>query len=162
ARRDRFEPVFGLAAPEREDPRAETDEVPADLHPEHLRGAEVAELVQRDRYADAEGEQDDAEYEHHQRSAPCPTTPPARPRAHSSASSTSPTFAGSPAHRSPAARTSATVAVMAGKRIRPSRNAAAASSLAALNTAGMHPPARPACRARRTAGNTSSSSGSKC
>ena len=44
--------------------------------------------------------------------------------------------------------------------MRPARNAAAASSLAALYTAVRHPPASPACRASRTAGKTASSSGS--
>ena len=43
----------------------------------------------------------------------------------------------------------------------PARNAPTASSLAAFNTAGRHPPAVPAARASRTPGNASSSSGSK-
>ena len=42
---------------------------------------------------------------------------------------------------------------------RPATNAATASSLAALNIAGTTPPASPACRASRTAGKATSSSG---
>ena len=53
------------------------------------------------------------------------------------------------------------VRTIAGNRIRPVRNAAAASSLAALYTAVMQPPRRPACRARSTAGKTAASNGSK-
>jgi hypothetical protein len=53
------------------------------------------------------------------------------------------------------------ILTMAGKAIRPSRKAAAASSLAALYTAVMQPPVTPACRASSTAGKTSVSSGSK-
>src|ERR1700693_5942599 len=52
------------------------------------------------------------------------------------------------------------VRTIAGNLIRPARNAPAASSLAALYTAVIQPPSRPACRARSTAGKTAESNGS--
>src|SRR6202043_1415837 len=58
------------------------------------------------------------------------------------------------------ASTPAMVRTMAGNLIRPARNAAAASSVAALYTAVIQPPSRPACRARSTAGKTAESNGS--
>ena len=57
--------------------------------------------------------------------------------------------------------TRATESTMSVKRIAPAWNAATASSLAALNTAGWVPPTLPASLIMRTAGNASSSSGSK-
>src|SRR5699024_3617762 len=55
--------------------------------------------------------------------------------------------------------TCATTSVMAGKVSPPAWKAATHTSFAALYTAGWVPPARPAARASRTAGNASSSSG---
>lgn len=57
--------------------------------------------------------------------------------------------------------TASMVSTMRGKLNAPLRNSTAASSFAALYTAGMQPPAVTASRARRTAGKTDSSRGSK-
>ena len=66
-----------------------------------------------------------------------------------------------PDHGVCAARTASIVSTIPVKLRAPDRNASTATSFAALNTAGAVPPVLPAARARRTAGNASSSRGSK-
>ncbi|CAB4926622.1 unannotated protein [freshwater metagenome] len=63
--RNGFEAVFGLAASEGEDLRAEPDVVAANLHAERFRGPHVSRFVQRDRHPDSDGEQHDTQSEHH-------------------------------------------------------------------------------------------------
>src|SRR5699024_8151828 len=77
------------------------------------------------------------------------------------AANTSSTSRGAVRHPSAAASTSETVSTISVKPAFPARNAATNCSLAALYTAGTHPPSAAACRANDTAGNTASSNGSK-
>src|SRR5690606_58718 len=68
---------------------------------------------------------------------------------------------GSRRHSSAALTTSDTVSTIEVKPAFCARKAATASSLAALYTAGTHPPIKPASRASSTAGNALLSNGSK-
>src|SRR6266545_2024730 len=82
AQRQRLEAVLGLPAPERPDGLAEAEEEALDLHPEQLRGHEVATLVEEDGQHQGEDEQQDAEQATHAvsrvRNGPRPVYGPGR------------------------------------------------------------------------------------
>ena len=137
AQRDGLDAVLGVAQlvgpPRGPQRRAEADEVAAHLHPGGARHPHVPAFVQRHRHQDGQREQRDADDPHHLVvTTSRDTAPLALSRAQRCASSTSSTVAGSAAHWSAACSTSAMVRTIVGNRIRPSRNAAAASSFAAL------------------------------
>src|SRR5262249_17279374 len=133
---NRLDAVFGgaqLVGPlDRPQGRSEADEIAAHLHPGGTRHPHVPAFVQRHGYQDAERKEHDADDPHHfVVTTSRETAPLALSRAQRCASSTSSTVAGSAVHWSAACSTSATVFTIVGNRMRPSRNAAAASSLAA-------------------------------
>src|SRR5450631_3486225 len=163
--RYRLESVLGLAPGARPDGGAETDHVLSGLDAELLGPEEMAVLVQRDRHADTEGDEQNAEEVHHRTSVSLSARPRcswARCRAQVSALMTVSTFRvlGSFSGLEPQSSTTClTVSTISVKRMRWARNAATHSSLAALKTAGKHAPAAPTSLARVTAGKASSSSG---
>src|SRR5829696_414655 len=152
--------VLGLAAAERPDGRAEAEEEALDLHPEQLGRREVAAFVQEDGQHEGENEERDAEQAGHRvprvviRSA---TSVRARSRDHRSVASTA------SRSRSSGGRwrssTSVTTSAMPRNGSRPARNAATASSLAALTAAGAVPPRRPARTASSSRGKVARSTG---
>src|SRR5690606_24473069 len=135
--------VLGLAAPEGEPPaadpdrRAEAQREAQDLHVEELRHQEVAELVDEDQRPQHQDEREQhAERGHADSSAPSRSR--ARARAQASAASTSSRSRSAPprARARCSSSSAALVAAMAGKPMRPARNAATETSLAAFSTAG--------------------------
>src|SRR6266851_1643423 len=162
AERQRGDHPFGLvpatASPPQGPPK--TDREAQNLHPEKPRDHIMAELVEHDQHAQCDDESQDGDGEIHAAWAFSRVTIWfARPRALASAARTSSSVARGPAGR-PASVSSMTV-VISKNGNRPSRNAATATSLAALSVAGAAPPLLNAAYARFSAGKRSKSGGSK-
>src|SRR6185436_2191182 len=153
-RRDRGDPVLGLASFDRDELRSEEEEKLLDPHPCRLCGEEVSGLVEDDQQREAEEDQHPV----HTFANP-PTASSVRARASASTSKRSSKWVGCTAGI--AASTRSIASGMAANPILPSRKAATATSSAALSTQGAVPPARPASSARRRQENVSRSGGSK-
>ena len=144
AERDHPDPVLDPVPGALDRRRWEADVELPRAHPQRNRGDEVAELV----HEDEQPEPDDRDEDRHAATSPRSA---ARRASASAATRSSRSRAGAPSTCSSAA---ATVSAISGNRIRPSRNAATATSLAALYAHGKVPPRSPALRARAAAGTT--------
>src|SRR5579864_8037747 len=146
AERDRAKRVFDPVVPHFLDRGREADVECARSHTDEQRNREVAELM----HEDEQQQPDDHDYPDHAtriaRAARSASTRSARSRA------------GEPSAH---AMASPTASAISRNGSRPSRNAATATSFAALNTHGYVPPFSPASRASASIGNVSVSGASK-
>src|SRR5439155_15945295 len=147
---DRSNPVFDAVAHHLHQRRRETEVKAARPHANATRNEEVAGLVQEDQKRKTEDGDEDAH-------ATLSASPTWRRAASSAVTSSSRSRAADP---SVAASPSATAPPIPRNGRRPARNAATATSFAALNAQGYVPPRSPAVRACESSGNVCRSGGS--